>query len=230
MKNTLLVCCMFFAVNSFSQSAFEENAHHATLGYGFPNLYKAIIKTNLENQQVIYNSYAGGTTGSSYAYTTEGLGPLFFKYEYGLTEHVGIGAVIGYFSTSIEQTYKYQDTYYNSQSGSYFVSNYTDISRLDIKSLSFGARFNYHFSKNKKIDPYIGFAAGYTSSSYSVSYKSNNPNSYVSSSLRISNPFPLYLGLTFGIRGYLTENIGLHAEFGLDKWAVIQGGLAFKFK
>lgn len=215
-----MLAAMFSA--QAQSTAFAENGHYVTLGYGFPNLYKSILRNAYST-----SSFVSGD--ESYSYSTSGAGPLFLKYEYGIADHIGIGLVLGYYSAGVQQTYNYTEQNYNSQTGAVTTSNFKDVSKMDIVNSSLGLRFNYHFGSKEKLDPYIGFAAGYSYTKVTLSFSSNNPD-HTRGSVSAVSPIPIYLGLTFGMRYYLSQNVGLYGEFGLDKWAVLQLGLAFKFQ
>lgn len=225
MKKTLFALLSLFSVTVKSQTAFDEKSQHVTIGYGFPNLYKVILKASVKNSQSANMSFGG--ISETYTYKAYGLGPAFIKYDYALTKNLGIGFVLGYFSAGLRQTYTYQDQRFTGQS--VVTQNYTDVTTVDFQSFSVGARFNYHFGSKGKLDPYIGFAAGYSYATASVDFSSDNPNSANTPRYTSTSPIPLYLGMTFGLRYYFSQNIGIYGEFGLDKWAVIQGGLAIKF-
>ncbi len=226
MKN---YCLLFLLVNVLSisgQSVQPETKNSLSIGYGLPNLYKLILRQNVEFPNRYARQYEGYDT-DSYAYTSFGLNPLFLKYDQRIKKHIGVGLVCGYFLAGLEQKYFYKGTTAGTN-----AENYTNITRVKIHNLSLGFRFNYHFGIHKRIDPYLGFALGYTYFRSGIYFSSNNPNARVNDAIQPANPLPvpLYLGLTAGVKIYLWKNLGLYTELGLDKWAIIQAGLAFKFK
>ena len=193
------------------EKAFKQGTFDFTIGYGYPDMYKTIIKSLVDN--------SGNT------YEVKGLGPAFLKVEYGVTKLIGIGAVIGYQSISVSDTYLYQD--YNSTTGGY--NTYEEVEKLTYTSLSVAARINFHFGTGKKLDPYAGVGVGYSQKQYKFTYTTNNPNGLRTTPETYSGLIPFYLGITAGIRYYFTPNIGIYGEVGFDKWSLIQGGLAIKF-
>jgi len=214
---------LLISSHTLNAQGYVEKQSAVTVGYGFPNLYKALLKTSIEaNQQQGY--YYDETFG----YKVKGYGPLFVKYEYALTKLIGLGASFGYWSTKFTETYNYQDGYYDANSANYVYTEYQDVTEHHFSSLSAGARLNFHFGTQEKLDPYAGVAAGYTSMNYTYKFSSTNPNTTDPPSISYSG-IPVYFAITAGIRYYFTENIGAYAELGLDKWSVIQGGLAIKF-
>ncbi len=225
MRKKIVILALLLQAGGFSaQNEDPKGQHCVTVGYGVPNLYKVILKNAFDKTHLLSMVF-GSSGGSTYTTKAFGSGPFFLKYDHMVRNHIGLGVVIGYFNAGIEETHKYTESSATSP-----AVNYTDVTRLDFSSLSIGGRFNYHFGKNPKFDPYLGFATGYNSISNSFSFKSDNPNLF---SGRIPLPAVtsnLYLALTFGWRYYINEHLGFYAEIGLDKWAIIQGGLAFKFK
>ena len=196
-----------FSATNVNAQAFDEGKSIVTVGYGFPNLGASIFKS-------VLGSYPG--------YSVSALGPMFLKYEYALSEKIGIGLAVAYSGFTV----KWQDTYdtYNSSTGTYQTNTYDWT--MKFTSPAFGVRFNYHFATKDKLDPYIGIAAGYKMSQYS--FTTTDPAGTGSSTWSF-NPLPLYMPITVGFRYYFTDNIGLYTELGFDKSSVIQAGLAMKF-
>jgi opacity protein-like surface antigen len=196
------------------EKAFREGKFDFTVGYGFPDMYKSFIKS-------IANS--AGTN-----FEVKGLGPAFFKAEYGVTKLIGLGAAIGYQSISVTDTYSYQESNYNSTTGMYEYHTYEDVEKLTFTSLSVAARINFHFGTGKRLDPYAGVGVGYSQKQYKFTYTTNNPSGLSYTPQTYSGFFPFYFGITAGLRYYFTPNIGIYGEVGFDKWSLIQGGLAVK--
>jgi len=192
----------FSASNGFAQS-WDEGKSSVTVGYGFPNLVTATFRS-------LYN------TSNHTGYTFQAMGPIIARYEYGLSEKIGFGLVLGYSSMSL--SYNYED--YNSNG---VLTTYTE--KLKWSSPTVGGRMSIHFATKDKLDPYFGVSAGWSGNTFT--WTDNNPNNTTTQSSRSFSPF--YFGLGVGMRYYFTENIGLYVEFGWDKWALMQAGLALKF-
>jgi opacity protein-like surface antigen len=205
------------------ERAFYTKGHHVTAGYGYPNLFKTIIQTQLGGLSSISTGY-----GNSLIYDVTGIGPAFVKYDYGIDKELGIGLNFGYSTVGITETYTYQDQIYNSTTGTYSTVTYADIEELKIKSFTAALRFNYHFGNHPKLDPYLGLAAGYTNTKWTYTAYSTNPSVTPSNNFSFSG-IPVHFSFSFGLRYYITEGIGLYTEIGFEKWSVIQGGLAIKF-
>lgn len=192
---------------SFSQDAvaFDKGTLVVTAGYGFPDLYRTSLRTR-------YNGYTSTTV--------KGFGPLLFKGDYGIVKFkwghsVGVGAVIGYNSTSVNFT----NYYYNT---GFLYTPYTQTDKY--RTITIGARGTYHFFTKEKFDCYASIGLGFNINSYS--YSSTVPGTFINSSYGRSG---LYSAATVGIRYYFTKNFGVYSELGWDLNAPIQGGVCLKF-
>ena len=207
MKKTLLsvIAALSFTLTTLNTSAqaFDEGKSVVTIGYGFPNLITATFRS-------IYN------TTDHTGYTFSAMGPLVARYEYGLSEKIGFGIVAGYSMMSLSYTYQDWNSTMTAQ------VNYT--ATLKWSSPSVGARMSIHFATKDKLDPYFGVSAGWSGNTFT--WTDTNPNNNTKSSVSFS---PFYFGLGVGMRYYFTDNIGMYVEFGWDKWALMQAGLALKF-
>ena len=234
MKSFLVVVCLLISsMYSIAQDktgnvAWKAENSVVTIGYGVPNLYKAILKSAVRNAGVNSN-YNNGSANESYNLNVTGFGPGFLKYDYAINELIGVGAVVGYWSTTLTNTHTYRESNYNYNTGLYNNADYVDIEKLRVSSLSIGARLNFHFATTKKLDPYAGFGAGYSNTSFRVTETSTNPNYRKNTDVAYGFSVPIYFAITAGVRYYFTDNIGIYGEFGIDKWSVLQGGLAIKF-
>jgi len=192
-----------FTASNVQAQSFDEGKSVVTVGYGFPNLVTATFRN-------LYN------TTDHTGYTFQAMGPLMARYEYGLSEKIGFGLVLGYSSMTL--SYNYED--YNTAGT---LSTYT--AKLKWSSPTVGGRMSIHFATKDKLDPYFGVAAGWSGNT--LTWTDNNPNNSNNKSSISFTPF--YFGLGVGMRYYFTDNIGMYVEFGWDKWALMQAGLALKF-
>ena len=163
--------------------AFEEGKSQISLGYGLVNSTQAFV-------------FAYGELENS------SLGPIFLKYEYGVSEKVGFGLNVAYATASASYDNIFLD----------------ELTSLDWWGASFNARVNRHFGSSDKFDPYIGFGMGYKIANWSYSNDDDND---------IKALIPLGFEATFGARYMFTPNIGLFSEVGLAK-GIIQAGLNIK--
>ncbi len=106
--------------------------------------------TGLANAQVFEEGnnflHIGIGVGSPYAYSGSkvGIPPIHASFEHGLSDKIGVGGLIGYTSSTYEQTYPLGGSY-----------------KWNFTYLIIGARGAYHFLDNDKIDLYLGAMLGY---------------------------------------------------------------------
>lgn len=176
----------------------------------------------VEEGNLVIDAYYGWpnlyTTALKALYTDEysegvkvgGIGPLGGRIEYMLSDVVGVGVDFGYVNTTV--SYK-EDI----GSGNYY--NY-EISAPKITALF---KMNFHFSKSDKVDAFGGIGVGWKNRTFN--FKTNDPD-FVDSSAE--SLFPVGLRASFGVRYFLTENIGLGAEIGLGG-PLLSFGISTKF-
>ena len=92
--------------------------------------------------------------------------------------------------------------------------------KAGIKKQRIVAKFNYHFSTTEAIDPYFTAGLGYTN----TIIFSEEPNV---KSEKI-NIMPVSIRAGIGIRYFITDFIGVHAEAGLGG-PLLQLGITFKY-
>lgn len=187
--------------------AFGEGASVVSAGYGFPNLGKSVLKA--------FESEAN--------YKVGGIGPMHLKYEYGLSDKVGIGLSLNYVSFSATWTESYTESQYDSNGNYIGEQTVTYDYKTAVSSISALVRMNVHFATTDKLDPYWGIGVGYRT--YSWKFTSTDPY-WVDSGLK--SAIPVGFESTVGMRYYFTDNIGAYLEFGAAK-SLMQGGIAAKF-
>jgi len=211
-KQIVLALASVFILFSFKSNAqdestaFEKGTVVATVGYGFPDLYRSTLK-------VAYNGYKSTTV--------RGFGPLILKGDYGIYKFkwghtVGAGIVLGYNSTTI----KFDYSHWNKNKLQYLNYNETDVYR----TITIGARGSYHFYTKEKFDCYASVGLGFNVNT--VTQTTDNPDG---ANIAVSKRSGLYETFTVGIRYYFTKNFGVYSELGWDMSAPIQGGIALKF-
>lgn len=181
--------------------AFSYESSYINVGYGLGNFTQAFFKVGEQND---------------YQFKYNGVGPLFFKYEYAVADKMGVGVNIAY--AQAQATYKYTNTYITD--GSKLLQE-----TLDWKSYSVLLRFNLHFGENEKVDPYWGIGAGYRNATW-TGYNNDPQSTYDIN--QFNNPLNIGFETTFGCRFLFSEAVGAYVEVGLAK-AVLQFGLTAKF-
>ncbi|SDJ90630.1 hypothetical protein SAMN05421823_101385 [Catalinimonas alkaloidigena] len=184
---------MLLSAGVFAQ-AFEQGTSVISLGYGIGNLNKTLFST--------YESEAG------YDYT--GVGPFFGKFEYGVSDRVGIGLNVAHVGVNVRYNEEYNGETYNY--------------RVNWRNTSILGRVNIHFANTEKLDAFWGAGIGYRFGAWS--YEDNNPDD--SSENKIGALNPLGFETTIGVRYFFLENIGVYAEAGIAK-APLQFGVNVRF-
>lgn len=177
--------------------AFEQSNSIISVGYGFPNVFKSVYS--------IYDLFGG--------YSSSGFGPINAKYEYAVTDNIGVGVIASYLSYKVRWDY-------DDGSGTVYEEGYKG------SLFAILVRANYHFATGDKLDPYVGVGAGYIN--YGFDYYNTDP-SYAGGDLSVSYGAPLAYGASVGARYYFTDNIGAYAELGWDALSLMQIGLSMKF-
>lgn len=149
-------------------------------------------------------NYVGPHLGLSYYGSTITFGG---EYEYGVTEHIGIGGLVDY--------YQYSEDF-GGWSGDYsWKYSYLEI----------GANGNYHFGKtlewDGKLDPFVGVVLGY----HVASVKWDGPGSAFVAEPSVGGVF---LGGTAGIRYFISPNLALAARVGVGA-TYLTAGVNWKF-
>ena len=195
--------------NHRGPNAYKTGNVIISLGYGALNFWKYEWANNSIYN---YNYYTGESSLANYKVT--GVGPIHFKAEYALSDIVSLGLSVNYVSAHREWTNYY--SYY----GQSYANGYSEGENFS--SLSVLGRMNIHFATSKILDPYVGFGVGYRNSK--IEYYSNDPTYIPTSTAAI---IPVGFEMSFGLRVYVSPNIGFFTEVGLTK-SLIQGGLAIK--
>jgi opacity protein-like surface antigen len=190
------VCAWTLTPHQSQAQAFEEGHSYVSVGYGFITFLGVLNKTFDVYDDVTYRS----------------LGPIYLKYEYAVTDNIGVGLNFAYATNEWE--YRYNPGFDN--------NFYTESTLRSTYSIL--ARINFHLGDGDKFDPYIGYGIGYRDATWSTS--STDPLG-TGSGFNVKGLMPLGMELTFGARYMFTDNIGLYAELGAAK-SIFQGGLTIK--
>lgn len=129
-------------------------------------------------------------------------------YEYGVTDEISVGGVVGYASSSM----KYDDYSFNGNS-SFTKSRST----VDFSYLLIGARANYHFETSERFDPYGGVTLGYNKIG-------TTDKGSLGADLKSSQ---ILYGGQIGANYYFSSRIGAWAELGYGI-GYLNLGLTFK--
>jgi len=205
MKKIFTRCLCLFAVillsyKPSSAQTFEKEKSYLSVGYGF-GTFLGSLSANLDDEEGFSSSLTG---------------PIYGKYEYGITETFGIGINLAYVEYKFNYKYDDYDPYTGLPTKYIQTDTYSSFSGL--------IRANWHFGSSDKVDPYFGIGLGYRNGIWK--HISNDPEG--TRDAEFSIPIPFGFETTFGLRLLFSDNFGAYLEAGLAKSAM-QVGLCGKF-
>lgn len=206
-KSITVLLLFLFSFQSASGQVVKEGDVLIDAYYGFPNLFKVVLKAAYLN------------SGEELDVQIGGLGPLGARGEYLISDEIGLGLDISYRSLFIN--YREADQAYNDNTGQYedVFYDYT----FTTAKLGFMLTFNYHFVINDQLDAYGMIGAGYGNRSLEV--ESTNPD-FVPE--KIAGVVPISARVGAGLRYFFTDNIGINASIGFGHSGLLNAGLSFK--
>jgi hypothetical protein len=140
-------------------------------------------------------------------------GPLYIKGEYAVADNFTLGLNVNY--STVASGFKLDSIQYlGSYKGDFSLRSTSIIGR---------ANYTIPFAEDKA-GFMVGGGLGYRAAR--LSYTDDNPKTPVDGGF--SFPLPITFELTFGLRYYFTQNIGLYTEFGLTR-SILQGGITARF-
>lgn len=187
----------------WDQKAHEKGQIHFSYGYGFPRL---------DNKLFDYQK-------DSTDYRVIGIGPFYWKTEYGLSRKLSVMLSVGYILYKSEWKQKRPDPIYGVDLPFKYGSTLHDISA--------NLRFNYHIFVNKEFDFYIGGGAGYNHF-MSKDYTTYSPDDTTFKS-QFKLPMAISYEMTAGLRYFFLTRTAAYLEVGMGK-SIVQGGFVFKFR
>jgi opacity protein-like surface antigen len=206
--NTVIAVMISAGFNQQTYAQAVEEGNIVLEGYyGFPNLYTSVFKAAYAN------------TGSELDLNVGGAGPFGFRFEYLVTDKIGLGLDVSLSSSSVN--YNELGTVYNQTTGSY-----TDVLyNYDFSTRKIGALvcFNYHFLDNDKFDLFSTVGIGYSNRNFD--FTSTDPD-YIPTSLSSFIPVGFKGGL--GMRYLFTDNIGANLQLGFGPGGLLNAGISFK--
>lgn len=186
----LFICAVALPRTSSAQ-ALPEGTHTIAVGHGAVTFLGSLSKNFDQFGDVTY----------------KGMGPLYFKYEYGLTDKIGLGLNFAYASNE----WKYR---YTASDGAAY---HEKMSRTTYSVL---ARLNFHFGDHEKLDPYFGFGMGFRDATWKTAF--DGPDG---SDITMKSLMPFGFEATLGLRYLVSPNFSVFTEVGAAK-SVFQFGLA----
>lgn len=205
------VCFFAFAnistVNKANAQAVEQGSVIIDGFYGWPNLTTGILQS----------FYADGTFTENVKVGS--IGPLGGRFEYLLSDNLGIGVDFIYAMSSVSWTEDIEE--YNWDNDTYYTTTYNyEVSNQRIRIVP---NLKYHFSQSDNVDFYGVFGIGYKSSTLNFTSDDLDWNHSVGISLS-----PVAFRMAVGTRFFFTPNIGMNMELGIGS-ALATGGISVKF-
>lgn len=194
-----------FASNANAQ-AVEQGTMLIDATYGFPNLFTTVLKNGYANDMI-----ATDVKISSF-------GPAALKFEYLVSDKVGLGLEVGYANSGV--TYK-QD-YSEFDENNNLVTNTYEY-KVSCPRFRIMPKFAFHFGNNDNFDGYFSVSAGYSGSSLKVETKQPGYTDAGSVSLA-----PFAARLAVGGRYFFSDVIGANMEFGIGGGALIAAGVSVR--
>lgn len=170
--------------------------------YGFPNLYRSILKSAYINSGLQTDEEIGG------------IGPVGIRAEYFVSEHIAIGVEFNYTNTTL--SFEEEGVDQNMQPTLYTY----EISAPRIRIMP---RFSFHYGEVDNFDFFSSVGIGYNRITYKL--ESNDPDF---SDEELENLIPIAFRIATGARYYFTDNVGAMLELGLGGGGVVTGGLSVK--
>jgi hypothetical protein len=184
---------------------FKKKDNVISASYGFGSLYQAIAFAFTKS--ALNDEFGSAIKVDTLATTSHLSGPIFFKYEHGFKNWLGLGVVYAHMNSTSIFGYSHDSVHNNA------TTQYSSFSLM--------LRLNFHLApRSRNLDPYIGFGVGLRNYHVIVTSPERNMNKF------LNTPFP-GLEATFGLRGYVTPKFGFFAELGFAK-AVLQLGVCAK--
>ncbi|MEN9743119.1 MAG: hypothetical protein RLZZ65_924 [Bacteroidota bacterium] len=181
---------------TYAQAVEEENMVIEAY-YGFPNLYTAAFKAAYASTGSELNLLAGGT------------GPLGLRFEYLVTDKIGLGLDMSYSSSYVN--------FSDASSGTSFDYDFTTAKTGVL------ACFNYHFLDNDQFDLFSTVGIGYAKRNFN--FTSTDPE-YVPVSVGSIIPVGFKAGL--GMRYFFTDNIGANLQVAFGPGGLMNAGVSIK--
>ncbi|MDC1395120.1 porin family protein [Bacteroidia bacterium] len=189
-----------------NRNHFHKGIQLISLGYGVPNMGGLVFK-----------AIKDGNPDAS----ASGIGPIYLKYEYAMTNNIGLGLVTRYTSSNLE--YPVKSTGYD-VNGNPTVEDSTYTYGQSITSVGAMARFNYHFSTSRRFDPYVGIGLGYGYSKIKLDLGGDLKGLNTT----VKSPIPLATELTIGARYFFSSKIAAYGELGFSQ-SIANLGLSIAF-
>ena len=204
LSGSILIFILFPVLIPFTvkSQAVKKGNSIISLCYGFPNLNANIYNVLESHDDFLIKS----------------VGPFHLKYEYMITNKIGLGVNINF--VLFNGTWK---EIHDSLDASNHLVDY--IINYKVSTWNYNAllRLNYHFYTDNRIDVYVGIAAGYRKDKTTLTSTPDDPKFTFVPAIFV----PFGFELSMGSRYMFTDKLGGYAEFGIGK-SILQIGVCRK--
>jgi hypothetical protein len=226
-KRILVVVLLFWSFNIFAQNEDYKNVISVQTGASLFTPFRGEIKGSEELADTVVSFSAGRIHKSP---------QINIAYDRGITQWFSVGGAVSYNQISADlENVKYHRTEN--------LGNFT----LGLSRLTFGARALFHYGNANRLDMYSGLRVGFgiwslqTSSSLAgnIDDKANQIVKEIGGSglwrtligNRVSGHFVLPQAqlILFGLRGYVTEHIGINGELSVGSPYFASIGINYRF-
>lgn len=206
-KYPVLLGLLLFVFSALAQN--EDYKHVISVQSG-ASLFSP-FRGNVKSSQEISDTTVSFSSGKMRNFPQ-----LNVAYDYGVNHWFSIGGAVSYNKVSLDL----KDVKYNK------TENLGDVN-LNVSRVTFGARALFHYGNANRMDMYSGVRLGV--GIWTAKISSNSLDNKLDEVLkeaggsgiwrsflgnRIKGSFPMFQAqvILFGLRGYITENIGLNGE------------------
>ncbi len=187
----------------WDQKAHEKGQIHFSYGYGQPRLDNSLFDYQKDSSN----------------FEVVGVGPFYWKAEYGLSRKLSVALSAGYILYKSEWTVNRTDPF----TGNFLPYQYGTT----LHDISANLRFNYHLIVTKDVDFYVGGGVGYN---YFMNkdFTTFTPEDTTFKS-QFKLPMPISYEMSIGLRYFFLTRTAIYIEAGMGK-SILQAGFVFKFR
>jgi hypothetical protein len=206
-KYSFLLSLLLFTFGAFAQNGDYKHVISVQSGASLFSPFRGSVTSSQE---------ISDTTVSFSSGKMRNFPQLNVAYDYGVNQWFSIGGAVSYNKVSLDL----KDVKYNK------TENLGDVN-LNVSRVTFGARALFHYGNANRMDMYSGVRLGV--GIWTARVSSNSLDNKLDEVLkeaggsgiwrsllgnRIKGSFPMFQAqvILFGLRGYITENIGVNGE------------------
>lgn len=163
------------------------------------------------------------------------------SYEYGLTNEIGVGALIGYYRVDAQQEFSLADidrVFIFDEAclvecllpinlgGSCDCGKRTAAERVNV--LTVAGKFSYHFVRLRKLDSYTNLTLGYSFNRRKTIV--DETLTLVAEQVSPETKIPTFIYyVSLGLRYFITPNIAAFGEFGYSNVHLLHTGVTYRW-